>query len=197
MREQFRSLFTSLAAATLLLGCGTPGSQPVPPPPADTSFQPQAVDKIYVAALVHAPADPALQAEFKQPIRKWVKEYLERKHYRCEVAQRDSQVTGATQEDLQRRKPAWLDQAAGGEGRWVLVLATGEMRKERNSEFGGLNIDGTLELAGWLLDRQAGEVVWHYTTRGFYSGGSAIAGFTTHHAMYNLMVRFPAKPVGQ
>jgi hypothetical protein len=193
MKNMF--ILPGLAALLLLGGCVAPPFPRAVPAPADLAFPPEAVDKIYVVGVVNAPADPRLQADCNEAIYRWIKIYLARKRYPCDLPSKASLVAGITLDDLQQERPEAMAKAAPASARWVMFFATGELLRVWEPEFGYWNIDCSVELSAWLLDQQTGKVVWRNKGQGFYAGGSAVADYAVHRAMHKVMAKFPERPV--
>jgi hypothetical protein len=186
---------TTLALSLLAAGCATAPKAPIQR--AD-GFRPETMDKVYLLPLVDARVDKKLTKDYNKQVQKRAADALKRLRYQREVVAQSASTTVPAPEDLRQPAADTIKQAGPANARWLMVFVLEEV--SRKLVF--LGSTGNAELSMYILDKQAGAVVWHDKAVSQVGQGgllgmigvSAMDGDALRLAVFEILGRVPKHP---
>lgn len=176
-----------------LTGCVTPPQKT--PVFQAASFSAAEVDETILLPVVDLRPDKSVGLDVKTSALSSAKGVLKQKKYKFTVHMEDTQVSGLTDEDLNKPKSEWIKALNPANGRWVMVVAVNDLVRKVT-----LGTAANAEVSAYLFDKEAGKCVWHDKGVG-QAGQRGLIGYLNPSAseamqiaICNAILGLPSKP---
>jgi hypothetical protein len=153
MKINPKLLVSSLAVSLLAAGCATPK----PPIHRAEGFRPEAMNKVYLLPLVDGRVDKKLNKDYNKLVQKNAAAALKGLRYPREVVTDPASISLLSAEDLRQPNADVISRTGPADARWMMAFVLEDV--SRKVVF--LGATGNAELGMYILDKQAGTVVWH------------------------------------